>query len=61
VWFVFLLLGVVAVLMVWAAVIDVRARRRKVSYNPDPASVRDHRRRTDSDMNMRDMGGGGGF
>lgn len=60
-WFLLLILAVVAGLVVWAAAIDIRARRRNVSYNPDPGTVLDQRRGTDSDMNMRNMSSGGGF
>jgi hypothetical protein len=53
------LLAVVGGLIVAAAVIDLKARRRKIRYSIDPGSVRDHRRIADAHSSSRDMGGTG--
>ncbi len=61
-WFVFLLLGVVAALMVWAAVIDIRSRRRGVrGIRIDRRAARDQAHVNESDLRMRsnDQGFGG--
>ena len=55
---VILALAVVAGLIVTAAVIDLKARRRKVRYDVDPGSVRDHRRTTDGQTGLYPGGGG---
>lgn len=61
-WFVIALLALVAGLIVTAAVIDLKAWRRRVRYDVDPASVRDHRRDTDARLGFHDRSlGGGGF
>jgi len=58
VFIVILALAVVAGLVVTAAVIDLKARRRKVRYDVDPGSVRDHRRTTDGQTGLYPGGGG---
>jgi hypothetical protein len=62
------ILGVLAVLFIAAAVIDVKARRRGVRYRGvDQASTRDERRRYEAELNtrtngrLRDPGSGGPF
>ena len=58
-WFLIALLALVGALVVTAAVIDLKARRRKVHYAVDPGTVRDHRRISDARAGMHD--GGSGF
>lgn len=55
--FAVLVIAVVAGLVVTAGVIDLKARRRKVRYNVDPGSVRDHRRISDARSSMYQNGG----